>query len=357
MRLMKKSRFLQRCVSAALILFTAVPFSACGKREKSRFSDTYFGLFDTVITVTAYDDSAAAFASHSKALREELERYNRLFDGYHAYDGLENVCTLNEKAKSGPVRVDQRLFSMLAFGKEAYALSAGKVNICFGSVLALWHEARETGLEDPENAALPDVSALQRAAAHTSIEALVLDEAAQTVYYSDPELRLDVGAVAKGFAGRAAGEYAKQNLWDAVVLSLGGNVIAFGANPANGGGLWNVGVENPDLSASDFLVTVSVTDCAVVTSGDYQRFYTVNGKRYCHIVDPETLFPPERFSGVTVIAPDSALADALSTALFLLPEAEGKRLVETMPGVEAIWAFPDGRTTESAGFQTYLKRN
>ena len=338
-----------------LTLLFLLPSAACGKTD-GRFSDTWFDLFDTVVTVTAYDDSAAAFEEHSAALREKLTYYHRLFDRYHAYEGVINVRTLNDEAKNGPVRVDDALFSLLEFGKETYQTTGGRVNVCMGAVLSLWHDYREAGADDPENAALPPENTLRDAAEHISIEDLVLDAAEKTVFFADPLLELDVGALAKGYAAQAAAAWAKETLWDAAVLSLGGNVAAFGTNRTNSRGLWNVGVENPDETAEDFLATVSVTDRAVVTSGDYQRYYTVDGERYCHIIDPDTLFPARYFTSVTVICGDSALADALSTALFLLPESEGMALIEATADAEARWAKPDGETLQSSGFAAYLKK-
>lgn len=337
-----------------LCLFLLLQSAACGKSD-DRFTETWFDLFDTVITVTACDDGALAFKEHCAALREELQTFHRLYDVYHAYEGIVNVHTLNREAKNKPVAVDDRLFDLLTFGKEIYKTTGGKVNICMGAVLSIWHDYREAGIEDPAGAALPPESALQEAAKHISIDALVLDAAAKTVFFSDPRLQLDVGAIAKGFAAQQIGAWAKESLWSAAVLSLGGNVIAFGVNPNNSRGLWNVGVENPDETAEGFLATVSVTDRAVVTSGDYQRYYTVNGEKYCHIIDPETLFPGRNFTGVTVICGDSALADALSTALFLLPEREGTALIEATPDTEALWARPDGSTLQSSGFAAYVK--
>lgn len=346
---------MKRITAVCLCLLVLLQAAACGER-RDRFTETWFDLFDTVITVTACDESPAAFREHCAALREELQGYHRLFDLYHAYEGLVNVRTLNRDAKNGPVAVDDRLFDLLAFGKEIYRTTKGKVNVCMGAVLSLWHDYREAGTEDPANAALPPETALKEAAKHISADDLILNPADKTVYFADPLLQLDVGAIAKGFAAQRAGAWAKETLWNAAVLSLGGNVVAFGVNPYNSRGLWNVGVENPDETAEDFLATVSVSDCAVVTSGDYQRYYTVNGKKYCHIIDPETLFPARTFTGVTVICGDSALADALSTALFLLPEREGTALIEATPGAEALWAKPDGSVIQSSGFAAYLKK-
>ena len=131
---------------------------------------------------------------------------------------------MNDNAGKAPVAVEPELLSLLLFGKEVYALTEGRVNIAFGSVLTLWHDARTAGIADPDSAALPERAALEQAAAHTDIEAVVLDEDAGTAYLADPELRLDVGAIGKGFAAQLACDNARERGVTSMLLNLGGNV-------------------------------------------------------------------------------------------------------------------------------------
>ena len=135
-----------------------------------------------------------------------------------------------------------------------------------GGVLALWHDARTAGLDDPASAALPDRAALERAAAHMDFDAVVIDEAASTVYISDPETRLDVGAVAKGWSAQRAAENAPEGL----LISVGGNICVIGPK-TEAGDPWVIGIQDPD--GGDYLHTVCVTGGSVVTSGDYQKYY------------------------------------------------------------------------------------
>ena len=115
---------------------------------------------------------------------------------------------------------------------------------------------------------------------------------------------------------------------------------------------WVVGVNNPD--GGNYLHTLNITGGSLVTSGDYQRYYTVNGKRYHHIIDPETRMPSEYWRSVTILCQDSGLADALSTALFLLPLEEGQALLNKT-GAEAMWVDAQGREFFSPGFSDYLR--
>lgn len=341
------------CCLLALVL--AFALCSCSDTNKlQRYSSTFFDVFDTVSTVTAYDTDQDSFNAHLDQLHQRLEEYHKLYDIYNSYDGLANINTLNNEAGKAPVAVDERIIDLLEFGKEAYALSDGKTNICFGAVLSIWHQYREQAENDPEAARLPDMTELKVAAEHTDISDLIIDRESSTVFFADPQLRLDVGAIAKGYAISEVCKWAQENLWSSAIVNIGGNVCVFGYKNDDGETLWNIGIESPDQTAEPYLETVRLTDMSIVTSGDYQRYYTVDGKRYCHIIDPDTLMPAEYVSAVTVICEDSALGDALSTSLFNMPIEQGMKLVEELQGVEAIWTDKEYNTYYSSGFESYI---
>lgn len=346
------------CFTLSLILaFVCCSCSAnLNSNKKERYSSSFLDLFDTASTVLAYDESREAFNKHLEQFHQKLEEYDKLYDIYNSYEDLVNLNTLNNQAKDAPVKVDSRIIDLLEYGKYVYDLSDGNTNICFGSVLSLWHDSRQYGIDNPDKAFLPDMDKLKKAAKHTSIDSLVIDREKSTVYFADPELKLDVGAVAKGYAVREVCNWARENLWTSAAISIGGNVCTFGYKEDDGKTLWNIGIENPDTSSSDYLVNVKITDLSVVTSGDYQRYYTVDGKKYCHIINPQTLMPSEYAASVSVICSDSALGDALSTTLFNMPIEQGKALIENMDGVEAVWVDKEYNKTYSTGFENYIEK-
>ena len=181
-----------------------------------------------------------------------------------------------------------------------------------------------------------------------AFDSVVIDEAASTVFLTDPNVRLDVGAVAKGWAAQRAAETAPEGF----LISVGGNICATGPKDESGSP-WIVAVQDPD-NGEEYLHTLELTKGNVVTSGDYQRTFTVDGKAYHHIIDPDTLYPGEYWRSVTVVCADSGTADALSTALFLLPEDEGQALLESY-GAEALWVGADGSVTCSSGFRALIR--
>ena len=329
----------------------AVVLSGCagaGAPEQKQYTATFLTLFDTVTSIVGRADSEAEFTATAQAVHDELLTYHQLFDIYTDYEGLNNLKTVNDNAGVAPVEVDGRIIELLLDCKAYYELTGGKVNAAMGSVLELWHQARSDGIDDPLQAALPEAQALRTAAEHVSFDAVVIDRAASTVYISDPAVRLDVGAVAKGWSVQRVAENAPSGL----LISVGGNVCATGPKD-EAGTAWVVGIQDPD-GGSDYLHTIYVTEGSVVTSGDYQRYYVVDGETYHHIIDPETLYPSEYWRSVTIVCQDSGLADALSTALFLLPLEEGLALLETA-GAEAMWVDGQGQIFYSPGFQDLIR--
>lgn len=343
-----KKRLLSALVLLGLVLSVGSVVS-CG-RAGELYSVESFESFDTVTTVMGYADSRETFDGVAEEILQMLAEYHRLFDIYHTYEGMENLCTLNRGAAASPVRVDGRVMELLLYGKEMYALTEGQVNIAMGSVLSLWHDCRERAETDPEGAALPDGKALADAGGHTDIEDLLLDEEKGTVFFSDPLLKLDIGAIAKGYAVERVAQAMEAKGITGYVINAGGNVRVIG--PKADGSPWTVGVDHPE-SKESYLARLSLSEESLVTSGSYQRYYTVDGERYHHIIDPDTGMPAEGFSSVSVVCPDSALADALSTALFCMSLEEGRDLIESIPDAEAMWLCEDGTIVVSLGFEKY----
>ena len=157
-------------------------------------------------------------------------------------------------------------------------------------------------------------------------------------------------SIGKGYAAEQVTKAMRESGVTSMLLSIGGNVCSIGTRAD--GTAWQVGIQDPYSDGT--LCAVQVSGQSVVTSGTYERFYTVDGKRYHHIIDPETLLPSTYYDSVTVISENSALADALTTGLFCLPLAQGQALVASLDGVEAFWVLPDGTTAQSSGFSAYL---
>jgi thiamine biosynthesis lipoprotein len=331
------------------MLTACLLFCGCSPKP-ARYEQTFFDVFDTVTMVIVYDTDENAAQQTIDEAYEMLARYHKLFDIYNAYEGLNNLYTVNQNAGDAPVPVDEDILDLIAFGMEMYDTTDGALNIAMGSVTALWTEYREAGMDDPDRAALPPQDALEEAGRHTDISGVVIDRAAGTLYLADSDLRLDVGAIAKGYAVQRVVERLKSEGVRSLLISAGGNVCAVGTKAD--GSNWKVGVQDP--YSGGYLLAVRVDDRSLVTSGTYERYYTVDGKDYHHIIDPKTLYPSVYYDSVSVLCADSALADALTTGLFCMQPEEGEALVASLGGVEALWVLPDGTQTASAGFEAYV---
>ena len=333
----------------ALLLTLSMLLCGCtgAGEEQKQYSATFLTVFDTVTTILGRDASEEAFSQKAQAVHDELLVYHQLFDIYNVYEGLNNLKTVNDNPGEA-VSVDKAIIDLLLDCKAYYELTGGRVNAAMGSVLYLWHEAREDGLNDFTNAYLPNAAALSEAAEHTSWDSVVIDEENSTVTILDPALRLDVGAIAKGWSVQRVAEKAPEGL----LISVGGNVCATGPKDETGTP-WVVGVQDPD-GGDNYLHTLYLTKGSMVTSGDYQRAYMVDGKIYHHIIDPDTLYPGSLWRAVTVVCPDSGLADALSTALFLLPLEEGQKLLDQCESC-AMWVDAEGNMFYSTGFEELIR--
>ena len=348
----------------ATITATAEPTAAAQTTAEpvkalSKYSTVFMDTFDTVISLIGYTDSQESFNEKAQEVHERYLHLHKLFDTYNSYEaeGITSIYTVNERAAEAPVQVDPILFDLLKFAKTYYQLTKGQTNIAMGSVLSIWHDYREAGISDPEHAVLPPMDALQNASGHIDIEKLILDDENMTVYFADPELKLDVGAVAKGYATEIVAQMLLASDMPSFIISAGGNVRT-GIAPQDGRPNWGVGIQDPDgavLNNNSIVETLYLRECSVVTSGDYQRYYTVDGKNYCHLIDPDTLMPGSYFRSVTIITEDSGYADLLSTAAYLMPYEESRAFIEGLDQVEAIWVFADGSIQMTDGIKPAAK--
>ena len=276
-----------------------------------------------------------------------MEEYHQLFDIYNEYADINNLCTLNKNAGGEAIKVDEKLIDFLVYAKSLCEKTDGRMNVMMGAVLRLWHDCREAAAEDRENASVPDIKALEKANEHTSIELLEIDEENCTVRISDPDASIDVGALGKGYAIERAADFLRAEGKEGYVLNVGGNIRIIGTKPDGSG--WVTGIKDPK-DPGTLAININIADTSCVTSGSYERFFIADGKKYHHIIDPDTLFPAEYFDSVTVITPDSGVADCLSTALFCMSYEDGLKLLESF-GAEALWILPNGEKLYSPGME------
>lgn len=292
----------------AVLAFLAaiIGISGCSRQKEeklTKYDTQFFELFDTVTSVTGYARDEKTFQSYVDVFYDELKEYHQLYDIYNDYEGINNIKTINDHAGIEPVGVDDKIIQML-----------------------------------------------EEAAKHMDIRKMVIDPEKKTVYLEDPDMSLDVGAIAKGYAAEMASRKVEEAGLKHALISVGGNIRCIGTKPD--GQKWVVGVQNPDTTSGErYLHRLGLDGMSLVTSGTYQRYYTVDGVNYHHIIHPKLLKPWDRYSSVSILSADSGMADALATAVFNMELEDGKKLIESQDGVEAMWIEADGTEHYSSGFQ------
>lgn len=310
--------------------------------ELEKHTEKVYEYFDTITTFMAYTKDEEEFNHYVRVLNEELKRYHQLYNSYDAFEGVNNFRTINENAGKKPVEVDSKIIELIEYSKEMYDLTGGKINIAMGSLLGLWHDAREISVDNPDEARIPEESVLKTASSHKDINAIEIDKEKNTVYISDPDVQIDIGAIGKGYATKIIAKRLEEEGLKHGILSVGGDDVLIGDNPASENSYYKIAIQNPDLEDKEnpYSSVVSLRNTSVVTSGDYQRYFMVDGKRYHHIIDPETMYPSTKWRSVSVILDDIAEADTISTYLFILDYEEGLEFAKKV-GAEVLWIDED----------------
>ena len=316
-----------------------------------KHTEKIYEYFDTITTFMAYTEDEEEFKHYTDVLNEELKTYHELFNSYDRFEGVNNFLTINENAGKEPVEVDSSIIELIKYSKEMYELTDGKINIAMGSLLGLWHEAREISVNNPDEAQIPEESVLKKASEHKDIDAIEIDEEKNTVYISDPDVQIDIGAIGKGYATKIIAQRLEEEGLKHGILSVGGDDVIFGENPASENSYYKIAIQNPNLEDKEepYSSVVSLKNTSVVTSGDYQRYFMVDGKRYHHIIDPETMYPSTKWRSVSVIMDDIAEADTISTYLFIIGYEEGMEFAKKV-GAEVLWIDEDYNQFKTEGW-------
>lgn len=299
-----KKRFLLPLLLVGITLGALV--GGCGKEEQIKVSDTRFSM-DTFVKIDAYSDKPG---EARLAVDDAMQTFQKIAAATDRYSdgGPGSLYEANLKAANTPVQVAPQLASLLGYLQQK---PDQQLDISIAPVVDLWQLARS-------QTALPSQTKMDEALRHVGREKYSFDPASKTLRYSDPATRLDLGAVAKGYAvDAAAATLKKHSAVTCALVNAGGNIKAVGNKPGNMP--WRVAVQHP-RDPEAFLGTVMLTDGqAAATSGDYQRYYEVDGIRYHHLLDAQTGQPSRLHQSITVIAESALDADYYSTLFFLLP--------------------------------------
>jgi thiamine biosynthesis lipoprotein len=244
------------------------------------------------------------------------------------YRADSELMSLARQGAAAPFPVSSDLYDVLAKSLWASELSHGVFDISIGPLVDLWRGARKTGR-------LPDPGEIAQAKALVDYRNVELDPARRTVFLKRAGMKLDLGAIGKGYAAdQMLAVLQAYGIQHAMVVA-GGEVVVGEPPPGNSG--WKVRIGTADADAEGAPCTLRLRAAAVSTSGDEHQFMEVNGHRYSHVINPATGWPLEGESSTTVIARDSTTADALCTAFSLMSVEDGITAAKSLPGVSVLW--------------------
>ncbi len=293
----------------------------------------------TSLVITVLGDDAAKLDAAIDAAIAEIRRVEDVMTDWRPSE----LMRVNEHAGKGPWRAPEEVVRLIARGLEISEITGGAFDMTFASAGKLW-----SFKESPE--ALPSPSDVEAALRHVDWKRVEADLEANTV--AMPEgFRIGLGGIAKGYGVDRAMDVLRRHGIKHAMVNAGGDLKALGLKR---GKTWQIAIKHP-RDRERVVAVLPVSNTCVVTSGDYERFFELDGRRYHHILDPRTGYPSTGCMSATVVAPDAAVADALATALCVLGPAEGLALVERIPRVEAIAIGMDGEVRVSSGLASHAR--
>lgn len=335
----KKKRFLICLLILTLLL------SGCTGQSNESISRSGF-YFNTVITVTLYNNNDETLLNDCFALADKYENY------FSATISGSDVAKINAAA-GAPVEVHDETIELLQKGISYGALSHGKFDITIGKLSDLWDFSTKALVDEAEIDAsyLPSDSEIQSALSTVDYQNIIID--GNMVSLKNPDASIDLGGIAKGYIADKMKAFLNEQGITEGTINLGGNVLVLG--PKSDGSPYTIGIQYPFAEDGSPIASVQVTDQTVVSSGVYERYFKIDDILYHHILDTATGYPYENgLLGVTIITESSADGDALSTTCFALGLNDGMALIESLESTEAIFITEDYELHTSSGIGTTI---
>jgi thiamine biosynthesis lipoprotein ApbE len=322
-------------VALALLLSVCLLLAACDSSrppyiETAEIMGTTFS-----ITIDGHDDPSTAV----EAAFDEIRRVDHLLSTYKEDSEISEV---NRRETAAPIPVSDCFWDVVVASRHYHRLSEGGFDPTIYPLMQLWGFTKKQGR-------IPAKEELDAVLPLVDLEQITLAESARTIHFERHGMALDFGGIAKGYAVDCAIGKLKDLGINNAIIDAGGNFYALGI--PTGRERWRAGVRHP-LRRDDLIARLSITNKGVATSGNYERFFEIDGKKYCHIIDPRTGRPVENMLSTTIVADTAMAVDALSTSVFVLGEKKGMDLIESLPGVEGMLILQDAESPR--GFRIIL---
>ena len=339
---------------AVLLLCTSLIGASqlsCARKGPVKIDSGHQIVMGTFARVVVVAESHNAGLNCIRAAIAEINKVDKLMSDYKSKSDIGRV---NEEAAEVPVAVSESTYEVLQRSIEFSRLTGGAFDITVGPLMDLFHDTKAKGVA-------PTPEQIAEAKSKVGFEKLKLDSENRTVQFAVEGMRLDLGGIAKGYAIDKAIEAAQRCDALGAMVDIGGDIRCFGS-PPEGREHWLIAVQDPNpdvekIGGNELLLTLRITDVAVTTSGDYQQYVMIEGKRQSHIINRETGKSAEGLSSVTIIADNATDADALATSVSVMGVEKGLALIEKRSGTEAILitSGPEYEVTKTSGADKYIK--
>lgn len=274
------------------------------------------------ISVISPDESVAN--AHIDAAVKEISRIEQLLTTYHP---SSETSLINQYAGEKPVKVNREVFDLISRSKKISVITQGAFDITYGSVdKRLWNF-------DKDMKSLPDPVTAAKMVRLINHENVILNEKKCTVFLKEKGMRIGFGGIGKGYAAEMAKRVLRQRGVESGVVNAAGDLTVWGRQ-ANGKP-WTIGIADPNAARQPFSA-LDITDMAVATSGNYEKFVVIDGKKYSHTIDPKTGLPVQGIKSVTIISPNAEIADAMATPVMIMGVKVGLDLINQIKGLACI---------------------
>ena len=296
--------------------------------------------------------SALRLAAWTTSEREAEIAFEHVFREFDRLESLlsiwkdeSDVVRMNRNAGVAPVPVSQDTINVLREAAQASALTRGKFDITFGALSDIWR------FDHDQDNVVPDRQLIEARLTRIDYRAVQVDGTAHTAFITRPNMRVHLGGIGKGYAIDRAIALLRDRGFTDFLIQSGGDLYAAGTN---GGQPWKLGIADP-RGAHEPFATLQISDGTLSTSGDYERFFMKDGRRYHHLIDPDFGEPASGCRSVTIVTNRAVMADVLSTGVFILGPEEGMALVEKLPNVEAVIVTSDNEVLISSGLRSRIE--
>ncbi|MEK6600160.1 MAG: FAD:protein FMN transferase [Deltaproteobacteria bacterium] len=327
-------------ILATILVLSIIALSVYNKKPvEIKYSRVLMG---TVVDITIIGDDEARLNSAAEAAFAEIKRLEGLMSHYKEDS---DVGRINAAAGKEAAHVSIETFEVIEAALEVSRLSSGAFDVTMGVLGKVWHFTKDDGrtMMPPSKEEVKTILQL------VDYRQIILDKEHSAVKLAKKGMKINLGGVAKGYITGRAAEVLKKNGIKKGIIHAGGDMVVF--NETDSPRL--IGIQDP-RNKDKMIGTIKISNAAIASSGDYERFFIKDGKRYHHIMDPSTGFPADKSMAVTIAAKNPTFADALSTAVFVMGPIDGMKLIEGLPDVEGLIISADGKITVSSGLKVNL---